>query len=71
MSADTPDVPGCRAYFKDSCPPCLSERTGGGRCDDTPGCTCPRTDGYRIKHRGCPAHADKDAAYWQGQDDDG
>lgn len=24
----------CRAYFKDSCPPCLSERTGGGRCDD-------------------------------------
>ncbi len=33
MSADTPDVPGCRAYFKDVCPPCLSERTGGGRCD--------------------------------------
>ncbi|MGH4000389.1 MAG: WhiB family transcriptional regulator [Pseudonocardiaceae bacterium] len=20
-------------------------------------CTCPRTDGYRIKRRGCPAHA--------------
>lgn len=27
-------------------------------------CICPHTDGYRIKRRGCPKHAEKDAAYW-------
>ncbi len=32
-------------------------------------CTCPRTDGYRIKRRGCAAHAEKDAAHWQKIDD--
>ena len=31
-------------------------------------CTCPRTDGYRIKRRGCPAHAETDAAYWRDSD---
>lgn len=31
-------------------------------------CTCPRTDGYRIKRRGCPAHAETDAAYWRDRD---
>ena len=31
-------------------------------------CACPRTDGYRIKRRGCPAHAETDAAYWRDSD---
>lgn len=31
-------------------------------------CICPRTDGYRIKRRGCSAHAEKDAGYWREQD---
>lgn len=31
-------------------------------------CVCPRTDGYRIKRRGCPAHAETDAAYWRDSD---
>jgi len=35
---------------------------------DEPVCTCPRTDGFRIKRRGCPAHAEKDAAYWASRD---
>lgn len=32
-------------------------------------CTCARTDGYRIKRRGCPAHTETDSAYWQQSDD--
>jgi len=31
-------------------------------------CTCPRTDGYRIKRRSCLAHAEQDAAHWQEHD---
>ncbi len=52
---------GCGVYLCD-CTRAMSADTPGGMC------TCPRTDGYRIKRRGCPVHADKDAAYWQTQD---
>lgn len=31
-------------------------------------CTCPRTDGYRIKRRTCLAHAEQDAAHWAEHD---
>lgn len=31
-------------------------------------CICPPIDGYRIKARGCPVHAEKDAAYWAERD---
>ena len=33
-------------------------------------CICPPIDGYRIKARGCPVHAEKDAAYWQKRDEE-
>lgn len=32
-------------------------------------CQCPRTDGYRIKRRNCPVHAEGDAKYWAWLDD--
>jgi hypothetical protein len=34
-------------------------------------CICPPIDGYRIKARGCPVHAEKDAAHWAKRDQEG